>query len=106
MTTNTTKLSISVDKYSGDNSINPEMFISEIDTLITYSGVTANQQQVMALHLTGPAKEWYYNEFAKLPGAEQTYDKLKNKLRARFSRGDENIIARCLHSMQHSHATR
>jgi hypothetical protein len=93
MSTNT-KLSISVDKYSGDNSVNPEMFISEIDTWIAVNGVTANQQQVMALHLTGAAKEWYYNEFAKLPAADQTYDELKQKLRARFSRGDENIIAR------------
>src|SRR5689334_564485 len=88
------KLSISVDKYSGDNSVNPDMFINEIDTWIAFNGVTANQQQVMALHLTGAAKEWYYNEFAKFPAAQQTYDKLKNKLRARFSRGDENIIAR------------
>ena len=48
----------------------------------------------MALHLTGAAKEWHYNEFAKLPAAQQTYDELKNKLRARFSRGDDNIIAR------------
>ena len=88
------KLSISVDKYSGDSSVNPEMFINEIDTWITFNGVTANQQQVMALHLTGAAKEWYYNEFAKLPAADQTYDELKKKLRARFSGGDENIIAR------------
>ena len=88
------KLSISVDKYSGDNSVNPDMFINEIDTWIAFNGVTANQQQVMALHLTGAAKEWYYNEFAKLPAAQQSYDELKNKLRARFSRGDENIIAR------------
>src|SRR6185312_14854418 len=36
----------------------------------------------------------YYNEFAKLPAAQQSYDELKNKLRVRFSRGDENIIAR------------
>ena len=63
------KLSISVDKYSGDNSANPDMFINEIDTWIAFNGVTANQQQVMALHLTGAAKEWYYNEFAKLPAA-------------------------------------
>ena len=41
------------------------MFINEIDTWIAFNGVTANQQQVMALHLTGAAKEWYYNEFAK-----------------------------------------
>ena len=88
------KLSISVDKYSGDNSANPDMFINEIDTWIAFNGVTANQQQVMALHLTGAAKEWYYNEFAKFPAAQQSYDELKNKLRARFSRGDENIIAR------------
>src|SRR6202008_2459299 len=88
------KLSISVDKYSGDNSVNPDMFINEIDTWIEFTGVTANQQQVMALHLTGAAKEWYYNEFAKLPAAQESYDELKNKLRARFSRGDENIIAR------------
>ena len=88
------ELSISVDKYSGDNSANPDMFINEIDTWIAFNGVTANQQQVMALHLTGAAKEWYYNEFAKLPAAQQSYDELKNKLRARFSRGDENIIAR------------
>src|SRR6476620_10116500 len=94
MATNTTKLSISVDKYSGDNSANPDMFINEIDTWIAFNGVTANQQQVMALHLTGAAKEWYYNEFAKFPAAQQSYDELKNKLRARFSRGDENIIAR------------
>jgi hypothetical protein len=92
--TTTTKLSISVDKYSGDNSVNPNMFIQEIDTWIAVNGVTANQQQVMALHLTGAAKEWYYNEFAKLPATDQTYDKLKEKLRARFSRGDDNIIAR------------
>ena len=78
MSTNTTKLSISVDKYSGDNSVNPEMFINEIDTWITFNGVTANQQQVMALHLNGAAKEWYYNEFTKLPAAQQTYDELKS----------------------------
>ena len=83
MSTNT-KLSISVDKYSGDNSVNPEMFISEIDTWIAVNGVTANQQQVMALHLTGAAKEWYYNEFAKLPAAQQSYAELKHKLRARL----------------------
>src|ERR1700752_5530035 len=88
------KLFISVDKYSGDNSANPDMFINEIDTWIEFNGVTANQQQVMALHLTGAAKEWYYNEFAKLPATDQTYDKLKEKLRTRFSRGDDNIIAR------------
>jgi hypothetical protein len=89
-----TKLSISVDKYSGDNSVNPDMFINEIDTWITFNSVTVNQQQVMALHLTGAAKEWYYNEFVKLPAEQQTYDGLKTKLRARFSRGDDNIIAR------------
>src|SRR5690348_6276654 len=88
------KLPISVDKHSGDNSVNPDMFINEIDTWIAFNGATANQQQVMALHLTGAAKEWYYNEFAKLPAAQQSYDELKNKLRARFRRGDENIIAR------------
>src|ERR1700730_3272808 len=93
MSTNT-KLSISVDKYSGDNSVNPNMFINEIDTWIAVNGVTANQQQVMALHLTGAAKEWYYNEIVKLPATDQTYDKLKEKLRARFSRGADNIIAR------------
>ena len=49
-------------KYSGDESVNPNMFINEIDTWIAVNGVTANQQQVMALHLTGAAKERYYNE--------------------------------------------
>src|SRR6202051_2699376 len=93
MSTNS-KMSIAVDKYSGDSSVNPDMFVNEIDTWIAYNAVTANQQQVMALHLTGAAKEWYYNEFAKLPAAQQSYEELKNKLRARFSRGDENIIAR------------
>ena len=37
-----TKLSIFVDKYSGDNSVNPDMFINEIDTWIAVNGVTAN----------------------------------------------------------------
>ena len=48
-----------MDKYSGDNSANPDMFIDEMDTWIAFNGVTANQQQDMALHLTGAAKEWY-----------------------------------------------
>jgi hypothetical protein len=89
------KLSITVDKYSGDDSTNPEMFINEMDTWIAVNGVAANrQQQVMALHLSGAAKEWYYNEFVKLDAVQQSYITLKEKLRGRFSRGDENIIAR------------
>lgn len=91
----TTKLSISVDKYSGDNSTNPDMFINEMNTWLAVNSVdAAQQQQVMALHLTGAAKEWYYNDFVKLAAAQQSYTALKDKLRARFSRGDENIIAR------------
>ena len=44
-TTNTTKLSISVDKYSGDNSVNPNMFINEIDTWIAVNGVATAHMQ-------------------------------------------------------------
>jgi hypothetical protein len=89
------KLSISVDKYSGDNSTNPDMFINEMDTWFAVNAVDAAQQQhIMALHLSGAAKEWYYNEFVKLTAAQQSYATLKEKLRARFSRGDDNIIAR------------
>src|ERR1700692_1987377 len=47
MSTNS-KMSIAVDKYSDDSSVNPDMFINEIDTWIAYNAVTANQQQVMA----------------------------------------------------------
>src|SRR6202051_4971280 len=86
MSTNS-KMSIAVDKYSGDSSVNPDMFVNEIDTWIAFNGVTANQQQVMALHLTGAANEWYFNEFAKLPAAQRGYDGLQNRRGARFSRG-------------------
>jgi hypothetical protein len=90
-----TKLSITMEKYSGDNSVNPDMFLNEMDTWIALHAVPVNKQQpVAALHLSGAAKEWYYNEFVKLAPDQQSYTLLKERLRARFSRGDENIIAR------------
>ena len=47
------KLSISVDKYSGHNSANPEMFINEIDTWIAFNGVTALGNYIYAVGYVG-----------------------------------------------------
>lgn len=44
--------------------------------------------------LDGAAKKWYVNVFAQQPEADQTFAKFKEQLRARFARGDENIVSR------------
>jgi hypothetical protein len=86
-----------VDKFSGDSAMSPDEFLAELDNWFhILSTPTTIRSRMTGLFLSGAAKEWYYNEFMNLTSSLQSYDDFKQKLRSRFARGDENVIARRL----------
>jgi hypothetical protein len=84
-----------VTKFSGDGTTSADDFISELESwyyiLSTPSHV---RPRMSSLLLTSAAKEWYNSDFAALPAGEQTWESFQQKLRARFARADESVIAR------------
>jgi len=84
-----------VTKFSGDGTSSADDFISELENwYYILSTPPLIRPRMSALFMTGAAKEWYNIDFTTLPAAEQTWESFQQKLRARFARGDESVIAR------------
>jgi len=85
-----------IPKFSGDDStVTPDSLLNDLDLWFSLTPIAANlRAKVAATCLAGPAKQWYFVEFVPLPAAEQTYDTFQQRLRARFARTDESIVAR------------
>jgi hypothetical protein len=84
-----------VAKFSGDGAPSPDDFINELENwYYILSTPPLIRPRMSALFMTGAAKEWYNLDFMSLPPAEQTWELFQQKLRARFARGDESVIAR------------
>jgi len=92
-----TKLRVPTDvtKFSGDGTTSADDFINELENWYYILSTPSHiRPRMSALFLSGAAKEWYNSDFMALPAGEQTWESFQQKLRARFARADESVIAR------------
>jgi hypothetical protein len=94
---NNFRIPTDIGKFSGDGTTSPDEFLNELDNWYHILSTPPHiRPRISALFLAGAAKEWYYNDYVTLLPGQQTYELFQSKLRARFARGDENVIARRL----------
>lgn len=85
--------------YTGVETSNVNLFFSDLDAQVRLQPQLETPTDLRVTYasqlLDGPAKLWYVNVFAQQTNdTDKTFAKFKEQLRARFSRGDENIVSR------------